>query len=129
MIRVYTASKLHHRQRWVSLRSQWPGVTFTARWPDLEKDRPSSDDEARSNWLKDEEDVRKADVVMVYAEDGEHLRGALIEAGMAIALGKTVLVVGDHPDFGTWQHHPRVMHAADLDHAHSRLTELAASAD
>ena len=124
MIPVYTASKLHHRERWRSLRSQWPDVTFTARWPDLDKDIPSSSDEARSNWLKDEEDVRRADVVMVYAEDGDHLRGALIEAGMAIALGKTVMVVGEHPDFGTWRHHPRVVHASDLDHAHSRLNEL-----
>jgi nucleoside 2-deoxyribosyltransferase len=126
LIRVYTATKLRHRQRWKSLRSHGRGITFTARWPDLEKDQPSSDDEARSNWLKDEEDVRKADVVIVYAEDGDHLRGALIEAGMAIALGKTVMVVGEHPDFGTWRHHPRVVHASDLDHARSRLNELAA---
>jgi hypothetical protein len=126
LIRVYTASKLHHRHRWISLRSQWPDVTFTARWPDLEKDNPPSEGEARRNWLKDEEDVRRADVVLVYAEAGDHLRGALIEAGMALALGKIVLVVGDHPDFGTWQHHPGVMHATDLDHARSRLTELGA---
>lgn len=63
-------------------------------------------------------------MVLVYAEEGEHLRGALVEAGMAIALGKTVLVIGDHPDFGTWQHHPKVIHAADLDQARTRLTEL-----
>jgi len=118
------ASKLRHRQRWISIRSQWPGVTFTARWPDFEKDRPDSNEEARGNWLKDEEDVRSADVVLVYAEEGEHLRGALVEAGMAIALGKIVMVVGNHPDFGTWQHHPKVLHAADLDHARARLTEL-----
>jgi hypothetical protein len=128
LIRVYTASKLHHRQRWISIRSQWPGVTFTARWPDLERDGPPSDEEARINWLNDEADVRSADVVLVYAEQGEHLRGALIEAGIGIALGKTVLVVGDHPDFGTWQHHPKVTHAADLDDARARLAELSSSA-
>jgi hypothetical protein len=27
---------------------------------------------------------------------------------MAIAAGKRVFVIGDHPDFGTWQHHPQV---------------------
>lgn len=129
MIRVYTASKLQHRQRWKSLRSQWPGVTFTARWPDFEKDKPDSNEEARNNWLKDEEDVRRADVVLVYAEEGEHLRGALVEAGMAIALGKTVLVVGDHPDFGTWQHHPKVIHAVDLDHACATLAQFGSSHD
>jgi hypothetical protein len=62
--------------------------------------------------------------VLVYAEDGEHLRGALIEAGMAIALGKRVIVVGDHPDFGTWQHHPNVAYATDLSHAKSQLLAL-----
>lgn len=65
--------------------------------------------------------------MLVYAEEGEHLRGALVEAGMAIALGKIVLVIGSHPDFGTWQHHPNVMHAADLDHARARLAELASA--
>jgi len=128
MIRVYTASKLQHWRRWKDLRSQWPEVTFTARWPDIDiASVPGTPQEARAHWLDDEADVRSADVVLVYAESADNLRGALVEAGMAIALNKKVLVVGDHPDFGTWQHHPNVAHATDLDHARIRLQEFAAA--
>jgi hypothetical protein len=126
VIRVYTASKLGHSRRWIDLRSSWQDVTFTARWPDMHATTgPPTPERARLHWLEDEEDVRSADVVLVYAEEGEHLRGALVEAGMGIALGKTIIVVGEHPDFGTWQHHPKVFRASDLEHARVRPKELA----
>ena len=125
MLQVYMASKLHHFRRWRALRAQWSNLHFTARWPDMDVSTvPGTPEEARKHWIEDEEDVRAADAVLVYAEDGEHLRGALVEAGMAIALRKTVVVVGTHPDFGTWQHHPRVIQARDLEEARQRLEEL-----
>lgn len=127
MIRVYTASKLQHWLKWKELRAEWPEFKFTARWPDVDiASIPGTPEQCAAHWLDDEKDVRSADVVLVYAEDGEHLRGALIEAGMAIALGKQVIVVGNHPDFGTWQHHPNVTRVADLSHAKDRLLQFSA---
>lgn len=125
MIRVYTASKLSSAQMWRTLHAAWPHVYFHARWlkhnaigtPDLQEFAPRF-------WLEDETDVRQADAVLVYGLPGEHLRGALVEAGMAIAFRVPVIVVGEHPDYGTWQHHPGVRRVPDLVAAYEMLLEL-----
>lgn len=129
---IYTASRMHHAGMWRELREQeMRKLIITARWIDQAK----SFDEAqapvevkRQGWLDDEEDIRRSDYVLVYAktfdektkavleagwsgtkcEDGETLRGALVEAGMGIALGKRVVLCGESESFGTWQHHPGV---------------------
>lgn len=119
---VYLASKLAHAKKWREL--DWPEINLTARWPHSHVGVPDTADFARLFWTEDEDDVMSSDVVLVYAEDGEHLRGALVEAGMGIALGKHVIVVGDHPDFGTWQYHPMVLRAKTLEQARSIIVGL-----
>lgn len=115
MIRVYFASKLHHAQKWRDLCAATPHLQAHARW--LKHHALGTTDtstNARTFWLQDEQDVRDADAVVVYAEPHDHLRGALVEAGMALAYKVPVVVVGDHPDYGTWQHHPGVLRMPDL---------------
>ncbi len=115
---VYTASKLRHATMWRELRTLRPDIHFTARWPDIEGLVPDTPEHAATFWTHDVADVRRADAVLLYAEAGEHLRGGLVEAGVALGLGKQVVVVGgDHPDFGTWAHHPLVQRARDVEHA------------
>lgn len=118
IIKVYTASKLHHAEKWKVLLNEWPHVDFVARWPHDHVDNiPDTEYYAKIFWIQDHEDVDLADVVMVYAEPDDKLRGALVEAGMAIALGKQVIVVGEHPDYGTWQYHPSVHRVPSLEEA------------
>lgn len=108
MRKVYFASKLAKGPLWRGLKE--PGIFAHARW--LRHNKVGTPDEAEfasEFWLEDHEDVRDADAVVVYAEEGEHLRGALVEAGIALALGVPVYVVGPHPDYGTWQYHPGVI--------------------
>ena len=122
MIRVYTASKLKHAQMWRDLSKQWNRVFFHARWlKHTEIGTPDAKEHAGRFWMEDEADVKVADAVLVYAAPEDHLRGALVEAGMAIAYTIPVIVVGSHPDYGTWQHHPCVRHAADLTIAYAML--------
>lgn len=110
MIRVYTASKMKQGRKWLDLHAGAQGLYFHARWlKHTALGTPDTPEHAAKFWLEDEQDVRDADVVLVYAEQGEHLRGALVEAGMALACGVPVVVVGDSPDFGTWQYHPGVV--------------------
>lgn len=127
-LKVYTASKLKHFQKWRDLRDANPEIIITSRWIDQSLDQEYlaknasvtaclSEQAAREVWRVDHEDVAACDVVLVYAEESEHLRGALVEAGMGLALGKTIMVVGDHPDYGTWQYHTKVTRAKDLDQA------------
>jgi len=125
MIRVYTASKLGQAPMWRELAKTWPHVHFHARWlKHNEVGTPDTAENAIRFWREDIEDVKTADVVLVYAEDGEHLRGALVEAGAAIAFGVPVVVVGSHPDFSTWQFHAGVRRALDMHHAGEILAEI-----
>lgn len=125
MLRVYTASKLKHAAMWRDLCARTYHVQFHARWLKHNSiGTPDTPEHAAEFWLQDEQDVKHADVVMVFASGDDHLRGALVEAGMAIAYGVPVIVVGTHPDYGTWQHHPGVMRVADLDAAVDAMRRL-----
>lgn len=99
---------------------------MVARWPHIIlRGVPDEAHFAKSAWLLNIEDVERADVVMVYGERDDRLRGALVEAGVALANGKHVIVVGDHEDYGTWQHHSLVHRAPDLDAARAIIGVLA----
>ena len=115
MLRVYTASKLRLAPMWRDLCAATPHLQFHARWLKHNSlGTPDTPEHAVEFWLQDEQDVRDADAVLVLAEGDDHLRGALVEAGMAIAYGVPVVVVGNHADYGTWQHHPGVARMNDL---------------
>ncbi len=124
--RVYTASKLDHADLWLHLVDEWPEIEFTARWPVdyLANFYKDAGIDGRQFWIIDEEDVRAADFVMVYGEPQDVLRGALVEAGMAIGLGRRVIVVGDNPFYGTWQYHPLVTRVESLEVARGMISTL-----
>ncbi len=126
-MKVYTASKLSDAPLWRRLRDDWPEVTFTARWPVCHVGTvPDTACFAKIFWQHDVEDVSASDVVVVYTESSiNHLRGALIEVGIALALSKEVIVVGDHPDYGTWQYHKSVHRVNDLLQARQLLQTMA----
>ncbi len=125
MIRVYTASKITTAPMWRELSRKWPHVMFHARWlKHNEIGTPDLKEYAGRFWSEDEQDVKCADAVLVYAAEGEHLRGALVEAGMAIAFKIPVIVVGEHPDYGTWQHHPCVERVKDIAEAGEMLKHI-----
>jgi nucleoside 2-deoxyribosyltransferase len=111
-MKVYLAGKLTSAAFFAHVREKIKpnGIEVTSRWIDHAlAGRPES--EAREFWQEDLEDVAKADALICYAADTtEILRGALVETGAALALGKYVCAVGpENPSFGTWQHHPRVV--------------------
>jgi nucleoside 2-deoxyribosyltransferase len=107
---------------WRELRETWPEIEWTARWPIGHVDNiPDTAYFAKLFWGQDLEDVLRADFVLVYTEDDDKLRGALVEAGMAIASGKSVIVVGDSPEYGTWQYHKAVYRVPTLNDARKLL--------
>ncbi|MES1986659.1 MAG: hypothetical protein V4440_01270 [Pseudomonadota bacterium] len=121
MIKVYIASKLHNAERFKGFREKWKaeGIDLHARWFDqaiIEQTTEPSNEDFHIFWLVDEEDVKCSDAVIVYGEKDDNLRGALVEAGIAIACGILVILVGDC-NFGTWQHHPLVVRAGSFEHA------------
>lgn len=125
MIRVYFASKLEEAERWRTLCARFPHFQAHARWlKHCKLETPDTAEHAADFWLQDEQDVRDADAVVVFGMGDQKLRGALVEAGIAIACGVPVIVVGDHPDYSTWQHHPGVHRMATLDAAIKFLSSL-----
>ena len=133
MIKIYTASNLSNGPLWRQLRNDWPEIEIVARWPFLHINDDGSpgwpsDCAAHGSvfWQHDHDDVAACDVVLVYAQGDKPLRGALVEAGMGIALGKIVVVVGNYTSYSTWQYHPAVKRVASLEDARSLLRLIAA---
>lgn len=108
----YGASKIneHTLKFWMELRGSWP-YHATARWPTWYRfeNVPDEGAFARLGWMHDEEDIRKADVTIVYSQSPDDgLRGALVEAGIALGAHRPVILIGNDKAYGTWRHHPRV---------------------
>ena len=131
-LKVYTASRLKEGPRWRAMMNDWPEVEFVARWPFVhitpegESGWPQ-DSPAHGSifWQHDHEDIIRADVVLVYGHPDDVLRGALVEAGIGIALGKIVVVVGENESYGTWQYHQGVKRVATFEDARSLLRLMA----
>jgi nucleoside 2-deoxyribosyltransferase len=81
-------------------------MLVVSRWPYLLGSVPETSE--KGIWINDFADIDHADCVIVYGKEGDQLRGALVEAGYAIAKGKRVFVLGEHECFGTWKGHPLV---------------------
>ena len=94
---VYVASRTRHAAKWRALRdsglrviSTWideAGAGETSDWPDL--------------WRRCLGEAVKADVFLLYAEAGDVLRGALIEAGARLAWGGSVYYCGPDEAIGS----------------------------
>lgn len=113
---VYTASRMLHASLWLAQRQANFDIEFSARWIDQTKsfdDAAFSDEVKRQGWIQDEEDIRRAEYLVCYGQPKETLRGALVEAGMAMALGKKILCVGGSHSFGTWCKHPTIWQYTD----------------
>lgn len=123
--KVYTASKLSAAGLWRSLRNNptWAHVEWTARWPEmthLEQDATIQD--FSHFWRIDVTDVQRSDFVLLLGIEtlDAPLRGAIFEAGVAVALGKTVITVMLN-DRHTWKHHPLVCCLDTLEEARQLL--------
>lgn len=125
VVRVYTASKLHHAPMWRALQIQnqsW--LVITSRWIHMATFDERSEEICRNAWTIDDQDVGKSNFVLCYAEGGELLRGALVEAGMGIAYGNDIICVGESESFKNWQYHPQVvLRTASLELALKYLQE------
>lgn len=121
VVRVYTASKTRHAEMLKGLRGR-EGVHFTARWP-LICNLASESTTPTQQWMDDNfDDIIRSQVVLVYAEEGEHLKWGIGEVGYAIAHGKEIWLIGDHPDYEPWKHYKRLVHhASEIEEALEKI--------
>jgi hypothetical protein len=121
-LRVYFASKTTHATKWREVDLNSKNLKVTGRWVkqviidngDLLQNAHNRDMSARC-WIEDQQDIQCSDYLVLYAEEGEHLRGGLVEAGIAIEHGVPVILIGEHPDYSSWQWHPQTIHLSSLD--------------
>ena len=125
-MRFYTASKTKHAPQWKELRAA--GYKVTATWIDEAGEGQTANyAELAERCLRD---IEEADFMLLYCEPGELLKGALVEAGMALALGRPVRCVGrcdslsrvfnEHP---LWSEHESVAAALTANVPSDRLAE------
>lgn len=88
--RTYIASKSFHGHRWKELRAQ--GCRIVSTW--IDECGAGETDDFSDLFDRCIREASQADVLILYREEGEILKGALIEAGAALAAGKPVHAVG-----------------------------------
>ena len=121
--------KVYLAARWEQgpLMRQWRaaleirGHTVTARWLDVQASglRAIEGDEImRENALHDFQDIKDCDLMIVYSPRsgfGSGRGGRHAELGIALGMGKPVVLVGEHENIFHW--HPAVALVADFDAA------------
>jgi hypothetical protein len=111
-IKVFIASKMRHAEKFRDIREEYPDIYFTARWP-VTASLSSEAQRPVYQWMGDAfSDIHNSDVVIVYAEKGEHLKTALVHVGFAIAAGKPIWVIGEHASYAEWQFYEGVCYRA-----------------
>lgn len=127
--RVYGASRTHHAARWRDIRSAGT-VEIVSSW--IDEAGPGETADMSELWQRVEREVTSSDRLVLFVQDGDFpLKGALIEAGMALAAGVPVFVVLD-PEIkleerslrplGSWARHPRVRFVPTLFDAFTAMT-------
>lgn len=121
---IYTASKVIHAPKWREMRAEgWPIVST---WIDEADDGQTDDFE--DLWKRCVNEAKFADVLVVYREPDEVLKGAFVEVGAALANSVPVLASGfnDRKDgrFAfSFVHHPLVWVCYGLEDVKSLLRQ------
>lgn len=104
---LYTASKVRHASKWIALKKEgWPIIST---WIHEAGEGQTSD--YKDLWTRCVREACAASVTLVYVEEGDILKGGLVEVGAALAAGKPVFVLAGPEDLkalGSWVNHPKV---------------------
>lgn len=89
-VRIYTASKTKHADRWRRLRAQ--GYEIISTWIDEAGEGETTN--RRGLAERCIEESKNADCLLLYCEAGDYLKGAFIEIGAALAAYVPIFAVG-----------------------------------
>jgi len=116
---LYVASKAKYGETWQLLRDVqgWPIIST---W--IDEYKPGQTEDLSELWDRCVDEAMNADALLVYAESGETLKGALVEVGVAI--GSSVPIYAVVPDnVGSWVHYPYVKRFASIAAALASIEE------
>lgn len=134
-MKIYIASRASIPARAAMWRS-WrdAGVEIVSTWIDEDGDGQTAD--FGELWHRISCEIASADRLVLYVEpDDLPLKGALVEVGMALAMGLPVFVVTPGIEMeprsmrpiGSWIAHPMVRHVRDIHEAFTAPAERAAA--
>ena len=118
---IYTASKTKHAQLWRDLRDSG-FVNVISTWIDEAGVGETSD--FSDLWRRCVFEASTADALLLYRKEGEVLKGALVEAGCALAKGKRVYCVGDVLGY-SFTNHPNAICCESIHEAVDRIAQEA----
>ena len=114
----YVSSKLKHAQMWKAARDN--GWDIISSWIDGEK--LEGHEALQDMWDTYFTEIAHCTQLVLYVEPGEKLKGALIEVGAALMLGKKVVVIFTSGDMqalqdtvGTWIYDENVTVVNDIE--------------
>ena len=82
---IYVSSKLKHRDRWLAT-----GLPIVSTWIHGEELPPS---ECSAMWDRYRAEVRACDGFVLYAEPDDHLKGCILEMGIAFDMELPIVIV------------------------------------
>lgn len=82
---IYVSSKLKHRDRWLATE-----LPIVSTWIHGEELPPS---ECSAMWDRYRAEVEACDAFVLYAEPDDHLKGCILEMGMAFSLRRPIVIV------------------------------------
>lgn len=123
--KFYVASRASLPERpamWKRFRDQ--GVRITSTW--IDEAEPGATTDLGELWARIWREIADADCLVLYVEMGDFpLKGALIEAGIALGMDKPIRIVAPDCEFpapsyrpiGSWVNHPSVQFCTNLNQA------------
>lgn len=109
---IYIASKTKHAERWRFLRDK-VGEPIISTW--IDEAGPGESADLDDLWRRCISEASSCEVLIVYREPDEILKGAWVEVGAALASGIPVYAVG--LDEFSIAKHKRLTHFADMPEA------------
>lgn len=109
-MKIYVASRAsipERSQMWREMRAS--GYPIVSTW--IDEAGPGQTSDMSALWSRIENEIRSCSGLILYVERGDlPLKGAFVECGMAIAMGRPVAVVCREPEayLGSWLKHPCV---------------------
>ena len=118
---IYIASKTKHADKWVALRNQ--GVNIISTWIDEAGPGQTNDMSDLCNRCISES--YNCEAMIVYAEDGDILKGAFVEMGIAMSIQfKPIYLVGPVLQPGSaFTHSRQVFIAKTIEEAIVKINE------
>lgn len=89
-MKIYIASKAYHGSKWLALKNK--GIPIISTWINEYEKGATSD--FSDLWIRCINEAKECDVLIVYREQSEILKGAWVEVGAALSNNKKVYAIG-----------------------------------